>query len=203
MPRGRPQIEITYDIDANGILNVAACEKSTGKSENITVTNEKGRLSKEDIEKMLKEAEKFKFSKEFFQLKGVQRIFIGENFVSVTKEKNITWNYLKTKVLTFMLDYISSNKIIIEKQIIKKLLKKNKKNKISIDIEKIIDEKVRPAVARDGGDIIFENFDKGVVYLTLKGACAGCPSSTATLKQGIENLLKHYFPEVKEIRALN
>mgnify|MGYP001027547738 FL=1 len=150
-----------------------------------------------------KEAKKFKFSKDFFQLKGVQRIFIGENFVSVTKEKDVTWNYLKTKVLTFMLDYISSNKIIIEKQIIKKLLKKNKKNKISSDIEKIIDEKVRPAVARDGGDIIFENFDKGIVYLTLKGACAGCPSSTATLKQGIENLLKHYFPEVKEIRALN
>lgn len=150
-----------------------------------------------------KEAKRFKFSKDFFELKGVQRIFIGENFVSVTKEKDVTWNYLKTKVLTFMLDYISSNKIIIEKQIKKKLLKKNKKNKISIDIEKIIDEKVRPAVARDGGDIIFENFDKGVVYLTLKGACAGCPSSTATLKQGIENLLKHYFPEVKEIRALN
>ena len=150
-----------------------------------------------------KEAKRFKFSKDFFELKGVQRIFIGENFVSVTKEKDVTWNYLKTKVLTFLLDYISSNKIIIEKQIKKKLLKKNKKNKISIDIEKIIDEKVRPAVARDGGDIIFENFDKGVVYLTLKGACAGCPSSTATLKQGIENLLKHYFPEVKEIRALN
>ena len=150
-----------------------------------------------------KEAKRFKFSKDFFQLKGVQRIFIGENFVSVTKEKDVTWNYLKTKVLTFMLDYISSNKIIIEKQVIKKILKKNKKNKISIDIEKIIDEKVRPAVARDGGDIIFENFDKGIVYLTLKGACAGCPSSTATLKQGIENLLKHYFPEVKEIRALN
>ena len=150
-----------------------------------------------------KEAKRFKFSKDFFELKGVQRIYIGENFVSVTKEKNVTWNYLKTKVLTFMLDYISSNKIIIEKQIKKKLLKKNKKNKISSDIEKIIDEKVRPAVARDGGDIIFENFDKGIVYLTLKGACAGCPSSTATLKQGIENLLKHYFPEVKEIRALN
>ena len=149
-----------------------------------------------------KEAKQFKFSKDFFQLKGIKRIFIGENFVAVTKEKNVTWNYLKTKVLTFMLDYISSNKIIIEKQSTKKIVKKNKKNKISTDIEKIIDDKVRPAVARDGGDIIFENFDKGVVYLTLKGACAGCPSSTATLKHGIENLLKHYFPEVKEVRAL-
>ena len=149
-----------------------------------------------------KEAEEFKFSKDFFQLKGIKRIFIGENFIAVTKEKNITWNYLKTKILTFMLDYISSNKIIIEKQNIKKKLTKNKKDKISNNIEKIIDEKVRPAVAKDGGDIIFENYDKGIVYLTLKGACVGCPSSTATLKQGIENLLKHYFSEVKEVRAV-
>ena len=149
-----------------------------------------------------KEAEKFKFSKDFFQLKGINRIFIGENFIAVTKEKNVTWNYLKTKVLTFILDYISSNKVIIEKQSIKEKPTKNKKNKISNNIEKIIDEKVRPAVARDGGDIIFKNYDKGVVYLTLKGACVGCPSSTATLKQGIENLLKHYFPEVKEVRAV-
>ena len=149
-----------------------------------------------------KEAEKFKFSKDFFQLKGINRIFIGENFIAVTKEKNVTWSYLKTKVLTFILDYISSNKVIIEKQNIKEKPTKNKKNKISNNIEKIIDEKVSPAVARDGGDIIFKNYDKGVVYLTLKGACVGCPSSTATLKQGIENLLKHYFPEVKEVRAV-
>jgi len=149
-----------------------------------------------------KDAKKFKFTQNFFQLKGIKRIFIGEDFVAVTKDKNITWNVLKTKILTFILDYISSNKIIIEKEIIKKLVKKNKKSKISSDIEKIIDEKVRPAVAKDGGDIIFENFEKGIVYLTLRGACAGCPSSTATLKQGIENLLMHYFPEVKEVRAL-
>ena len=84
----------------------------------------------------------------------------------------------------------------------KKRKKKNKKNKISQNIEKIIEEKVRPAVARDGGDIIFDSFDKGIVYLQLRGACAGCPSSTATLKQGIENLLKHYFTEVKEVRAI-
>ena len=80
---------------------------------------------------------------------------------------------------------------------------KEKKDQISVNIEKVIDEKVRPAVARDGGDIIFENFNKGVVYLRLRGACVGCPSSTATLKQGIENLLMHYFPEVKEVRAVN
>ena len=150
-----------------------------------------------------KEAKKFKFTEFFFQLKGIKSFFISNNFIAVTKNKNVSWNSLKTKVLTFLLDYISSNKNLIEKQIKKKEFVKNKKNKLSSDIEKIINEKVRPAVARDGGDIIFENFDKGIVYLTLKGACLGCPSSSATLKQGIENLLMHYFPEVKEVRATN
>ena len=150
-----------------------------------------------------KEAKKFKFAEELYQLKGVNRFFIGDNFIAITKEKNITWSSLKTKILTFIADYISSNKIIIEKENSTKNSISKKKNKISKDIEKIIDEKVRPAVARDGGDIIFENFEKGVVYLQLRGACAGCPSSTATLKQGIENLLMHYFPEVKEVRAIN
>ena len=160
-------------------------------------------ISQSGIEiKNEKEAQKFKFAKDCFQLKGVNRIFIGENFVAITKDKNVNWNYLKTKILTFILDFLSLNKILIEKNVIKKEKKKNKKNKISQNIEKIIEEKVRPAVARDGGDIIFESFDKGIVYLQLRGACAGCPSSTATLKQGIENLLKHYFTEVKEVRAI-
>ena len=149
-----------------------------------------------------KEAKKFKFSKNLFQLKGVKRMFIGENFIAVTKEKSITWNYLKTKILIFILDFITSNKYIVEKIIKKEPDKNINRNKISSKIEKIINDKVRPAVARDGGDIIFKNFEKGIVYLNLKGACVGCPSSTATLKQGIENLLKHYLPEVKEVKAI-
>ena len=148
-----------------------------------------------------KEAKEYKFTKDFFELKGIKSIYIGENFIAVTKEKNITWNILKTKILTFVLDFISSNKVLIKKKSKNKEIKR-KKDKISNKIEKIIDEKVRPAVARDGGDIVFENFDKGVVYLKLKGACVGCPSSTATLKDGIENLLMHYFPEVKKVSAI-
>ena len=148
-----------------------------------------------------KEAKQYKFIKNFFEVKGIKSIFIGENFFAVTKEKNITWSLLKTKILTFILDSISSNKVLIEKKTKSKDVKKTK-DKLSNKIEKIIDEKVRPAVARDGGDIIFESFDKGIVYLKLKGACSGCPSSTATLKDGIENLLTHYFPEVKEVRAI-
>ena len=149
-----------------------------------------------------KEAKKFKFSKNLFQLKGVKRMFIGENFIAVTKEKSITWNYLKTKILIFILDFVTSNKYIVEKIIKKEPDKNINRNKISSKIEKIINDKVRPAVARDGGDIIFKNFEKGIVYLNLKGACVGCPSSTATLKQGIENLLKRYLPEVKEVKAI-
>ena len=149
-----------------------------------------------------KEAKKFKFSKNLFQLKGVKRMFIGENFIAVTKEKSITWNYLKTKILIFILDFVTSNKYIVEKIIKKEPDKNINRNKISSKIEKIINDKVRPAVARDGGDIIFKNFEKGIVYLNLKGAYVGCPSSTATLKQGIENLLKHYLPEVKEVKAI-
>lgn len=149
-----------------------------------------------------KEAKEYKFSNEIFQINGIKSVFIGEDFVAVTKKENINWATLKTKILTFLLDYINVNKVLIKKENVNKTNKNKPKDKISNNIEKIINEKVRPAVARDGGDIIFESFEKGIVYLTLKGACSGCPSSTATLKQGIENLLMHYFPEVKEVRAL-
>ena len=152
--------------------------------------------------KNIKDAKKFKFSNEIFQIKGIKSLYIGENFIAITKHQNLGWSAVKTKILTFLLDYISENEFFIEKKADSQKFKKKKKNKISQDIEKIIDEKVRPAVARDGGDIIFKDFEKGTVSLVLKGACAGCPSSTATLKQGIENLLKHYFPEVKEVRAV-
>ena len=160
-------------------------------------------LNKSGLEiKNHKEAKKIKFANEFFEINGIKSIFVGNDFVSVTKNTNITWTLLKTKILTFLLDYITANKVLVEEEIQPIKNKSTVKNKMSIDIKKIIDEKVRPAVAQDGGDIIFRNFDKGVVYLTLKGACAGCPSSTATLKQGIENLLMHYFPEVKEVKAI-
>ena len=138
-----------------------------------------------------KEAKQYKFIKNFFEVKGIKSIFIGEDFFAVTKEKNITWSLLKTKILTFILDSISSNKVLIEKKTKSKEIKKTK-DKISIKIEKIIDEKVRPAVARDGGDVVFKSFDKGIVYLHMQGSCSGCPSSSATLKSGIEKTVKYY-----------
>ena len=152
-----------------------------------------------------KEAKQIVFADKIFKIKGVKAVFIGNDFVSVTKQDEITWTVVKPLVLSFLLDFFSTNSAVINDKegLDKKEKNKTYKDPISNKINNIIDQKVRPAVAQDGGDIIFERFDKGIVYLTLKGACSGCPSSTATLKQGIENLLKHYVSEVKEVQAIN
>lgn len=154
--------------------------------------------------KNFKEAKQLDFANEIFQLNGIKNVFISSNFISITKESNKDWSILKPKILTFLIDYTSANKEIIKEIKVKDTNKKSKTtDKTSSKIEEVINLKVRPAVAKDGGDIIFERFEKGIVYLSLQGACVGCPSSTATLKQGIENLLKHYFPEVKRVEAVN
>ena len=145
--------------------------------------------------KRVEDAQENKFIEELFGIDGVKSIFVGSDFVSITKKTQAVWGQLKAKILIFLVDYLNSHEIIFNE---KKLIK----DKTSKKIKDIIDAKVRPAVARDGGDIIFRNFKNGIVYLSLKGACAGCPSSTATLKQGIENLLKHYFPEVQSVQEI-
>ena len=148
---------------------------------------------------------KNKFVQDFFSLDGIESIFVGPNFISVTKKNKITWGQLKPKILTFLSVFLNSHKIIIGEQKTKKDTSNeiDPQDKMSQKIKDIIDSKVRPAVAKDGGDIIFMNYKNGVVFLKLKGACSGCPSSTATLKQGIENLLQHYFPEIQSVQAIN
>ena len=155
---------------------------------------------------------KVSLANKILSIEGTTMVFFGEDFITVKKEKNINWGELKHGIISEINDYYSKgNDVVVGKDLkLKEILIKSKSSSESIQsneiidkINEVLDSKIRPAVARDGGDIIFENFDKGIVYLTLKGACVGCPSSTATLKQGIENLLKHYFPEVKEVRAIN
>jgi len=155
--------------------------------------------------KRVEDAQENKFIEELFGIDGVKSIFVGSNFVSITKKTQAVWGQLKAKILIFLVDYLNSHEIIFNEKKIQIENDDNNliKDKTSKKIKDIIDAKVRPAVARDGGDIIFRNFKNGIVYLTLKGACAGCPSSTATLKQGIENLLKHYFPEVQSVQEIN
>ncbi len=136
---------------------------------------------------------------------GVTGVFLGHDFVTVTKSTEIEWDELKPNVLAGLMQFFASGAPVINEgaQIASSTMDEDAEDAEIIEhIKTLIDEKVRPAVAGDGGDIIYHGFQKGVVYLQMQGACAGCPSSTITLKHGIENLLKYYVPEVTEVRAV-
>ena len=133
-------------------------------------------------------------------INGVEGIFLGEDFISVNKNEKVKWDEVKHIVISLINDFYSNGKdCVIEKN----LYENNEDLK---DIEKkivqILDQKIRPAVAKDGGDIKFKEFKDGIVRVQLQGSCSGCPSSTMTLKQGVQNLLCHYLPEVKKVEAI-
>jgi len=137
-------------------------------------------------------------------LSGAKMVFFGEDFITVKKEKNFNWDDLKHYVISEINDYyLQGNNLVIEKNFEQKdsKSKKGKSNEIVDKINEVLNTKIRPAVARDGGDIVFLSFDKGIVKVQLKGSCSGCPSSIMTLKQGVQNLLCHYIPEVKSVEA--
>ena len=133
-------------------------------------------------------------------INGVEGIFLGQDFISVNKNENIKWDEIKHIVISLINDFYSAGKeFVIDENIKEENLDLNE---IETKIVKILEEKIRPAVARDGGDIKFKEFKNGVVKVQLQGSCSGCPSSTMTLKQGVQNLLCHYLPEVKEVVAI-
>ena len=131
---------------------------------------------------------------------GVEGIFLGKDFISINKYDDFSWDEIKHIVISLINDFYSSGKECV----IEKKLYENNENLKDIEkkIVKILDEKIRPAVARDGGDIKFKEFKEGVVRVQLQGSCSGCPSSKMTLKQGVQNLLCHYLPEVKKVEAI-
>ncbi|MDB3960459.1 NifU family protein [Candidatus Pelagibacter sp.] len=133
-------------------------------------------------------------------INGVEGIFLGEDFISINKKEIIKWDEIKHIVISFINDFYSEGKEFV----IDESLEDQNSNLDDLEqkIVKILDEKIRPAVARDGGDIKFKEFKDGVVKVQLQGSCSGCPSSTMTLKQGVQNLLCHYLPEVKEVVAI-
>jgi Fe-S cluster biogenesis protein NfuA len=133
-------------------------------------------------------------------INGVEGIFLGEDFISINKKEIIKWDEIKHIVISFINDFYSEGKEFV----IDESLEEQNSNLDDLEqkIVKILDEKIRPAVARDGGDIKFKEFKDGVVKVQLQGSCSGCPSSTMTLKQGVQNLLCHYLPEVKEVIAI-
>ena len=136
-----------------------------------------------------------------FDIDGVDGVFLGSDFVTVTKGDAAGWDVVKPRVLAAVMDHFTQGLAVMN-------------NAAAADtgegdsdtvkqIKELLETRVRPAVAQDGGDIVFRSFEDGVVYLHMQGACAGCPSSTATLKNGIENMMRHYIPEVQEVRAVN
>ena len=133
-------------------------------------------------------------------INGVEGIFLGADFISINKNEKISWDEIRHIVISLINDYYSNGKEFV----IDKSLKEDNSNlsEIEQNIIKILEQKVRPAVARDGGDIKFREFKDGIVKVQLQGSCSGCPSSTMTLKQGVQNLLCHYLPEVKEVVAI-
>ncbi len=154
-------------------------------------------FQKKDFNKIKNE-----FVKNLLNLKGVELVLLADNFLSVKKNKEISWEVLKPTVISHMNDYFEKNdKPILNEQ---NNTSKNKSDLGEIEdrIIKVLDEKVRPAVAKDGGDIKFKSFKNGVVHVELQGSCSGCPSSLMTLKQGVQNLLCHYVEEVKSVEAI-
>jgi Fe-S cluster biogenesis protein NfuA len=141
-------------------------------------------------------------AKRLFQVDGVVGVFLGSDFVTVTKRDDKEWYLLKPALLGVIMEHFVANRPVIEHDSAADPAIDEDDDELVVQIKELLDTRVRPAVAQDGGDIIFRGFEKGVVYLHMQGSCAGCPSSTATLKMGIENMLKHYVPEVIEVRAV-
>lgn len=140
---------------------------------------------------------------ELFKVQGVTAIFLGSDFVTVTKDEESQWDTLKAPLLTGIMDFFVAKKpVMLSSKQPDKAIDENDSELVK-QIKELIDVRVRPAVAQDGGDIIFHGFEDGIVKLELHGSCSGCPSSTVTLKNGIENMLKHYIPEVVAVEAVS
>lgn len=135
-----------------------------------------------------------------FRIDGVARVFLGGDFVTVTKTDSRDWPVLKPQILGLIMEHFSTNRPVIVAEA--EAAAEGDDDEIVTQIKELLDTRVRPAVAQDGGDIVFHSFEDGIVYLHMQGSCSGCPSSTATLKMGIENMLRHYVPEVVEVRPV-
>ena len=141
-------------------------------------------------------------ARRIFQIDGVTNVFLGADFVAVTKAASFDWFALKPAILAGIMEHYASGLPVVEDDAtVEDPHQASADSETVQQIKQLLDTRVRPAVAMDGGDIVFQGFDDGIVTLQMRGACQGCPSSTATLKMGIENMLRHYIPEVREVRA--
>ena len=138
-----------------------------------------------------------------FQIEGVEGVFLGSDFITVAKADDKDWYLIKPAILGVIMEhYTSGRPVLLESAEAEGEDEAGEDSEVVLQIKELLDTRVRPAVAQDGGDIIFRSYEDGIVYLVMQGACSGCPSSTATLKMGIENMLRHYIPEVVEVRPV-
>lgn len=149
-------------------------------------------------------AENSPLAERIFKVQGVSGVFLGNDFVTVTKTEETEWDHVKPAILGAIMEHFTSGQPVMLGEVSASghADHDGENSEIVGQIKELLDTRVRPAVAQDGGDITFHGFERGVVYLHMQGACAGCPSSTITLKMGIENLLRHYIPEVTEVRPV-
>jgi len=149
-----------------------------------------------------KEDKKIPLASSILAIEGVTSIFFGDDFISVNKKEPVKWNDLKPSIISEINDFYSKgNKVVLKKKL-KNNDQEKEESEVVTKIKEVLESKIRPAVARDGGDIKFKSFNDGVVIVELQGSCSGCPSSTVTLKRGVENMLKHYIPEVNSVESI-
>ena len=165
-------------------------------SENIISSIGTEEFQKNEINKVTNS-----FIKELLSFKGVELVLLSKNFLSVKKTKDISWNELKPMIISHLNHYFENSKEPILKEELKDTKTNDDRDETVKKIMDVLDTKIRPAVARDGGDIKFKSFEQGVVKVELQGSCSGCPSSLMTLKQGVQNLLKHYVKEVSSVET--
>ena len=159
-------------------------------------------IGTEEFQKAKEKEVSIPFVKELLNFKGVELILLSEKFLSVKKTKEVSWNELKPMVISHLNDYFEKNNVPILRNKQKTASNVDNNDETVNKIIEVLDTKIRPAVARDGGDIKFKSFEDGVVKVELQGSCSGCPSSLMTLKQGVQNLLKHYVKEVNSVEAI-
>lgn len=147
-------------------------------------------------------AKRSPLAERLFQIEGVTGVFLGSDFVTVAKAEEKEWYLLKPAILGVIMEHFVAGRPTLLEGLEGDEDDGGEDSEVVQQIKELLDTRVRPAVAQDGGDIIFRSFEEGIVYLHMQGACAGCPSSTATLKMGIENMLRHYIPEVVEVRPV-
>jgi len=162
------------------------------------VVMEKGTLDFADSDS----AKTSPLARRLFAIEGVDRVFFGSDFVTVTKAAEKDWQIMKPSILGGIMEHYTSGEPVVSAEASAEGDAGVEDDEVVAQIKELLETRVRPAVAQDGGDIVFRSYEDGVVYLHLQGSCAGCPSSTATLKHGIENMLKYYLPEIREVQSV-